>query len=495
MANVESKITKSVSYQFANLVISGLVGIIFIPFIITKIGKAQYGIFEIVYSLNIINAILDIGIGSTIVNYSKKYYDEGIDAFSGFFWTYFWFKVLLSLVGFLVCITLAFNVELVFTKVDAGEFDTLQYSIFWFAVGVLILNLNSFLDGIQNGFVRFDMTSIANIASRLFYIGGFFIWLYVYEVNTIIGFCFLTFVLVPISKLIIQFFQLYVYLPHLLTKPKWIRLPYLKDTLNYLGGISFITIFAQLFNSGTQTMLALLATPVVVAEFGILKRILTLVKRVSDMMVRPLMPAAYDLRKKYSVREIILKGTKVHSIVVTGLVFLILVNAEIISVYYLQSEFSAFPLHMFMYAFPLLLPSFAVMLMLYYNEGKSKMSVQFNILNTLFSLTLAYFGLKSYGLLGFLIGLSSGFSVCALAQLIRFIDYFEVGRLEFFSIYLKRYMTIILCFIVYITVNKIIDNDLWSFLAWNLIIGLLLISFSWVDIGRKLKKQIFNKIL
>lgn len=494
MADVESKITKSVSYQFANLLISGLVGVFFIPFIISSIGKTQYGIFEMVFSLNIINSVLDIGVGSTIENYSKKYYEEGRDHFSNFFWTYFWFKVGLSIIGCIICIILAVNTELIFTKIDPNEIVYLKYSIIWFAVGILIQNINSFLNGVQNGFVRYDMTSFANIISRVFYMIGFFIWLYSFEENTIIEFCFLTFVLVPISKLLVQLIQMYIYLPDLLSKPQGIRLFYLKDTINYLGGISFITIFAQLFNSGTQTMLAFLATPAIVAEFGVLKRVMKLVKRISQMMVRPVMPAAQDLKKKYSVKDIILKGTKVHSIVVTGLVFLILVNAEIISIYYLQSEFSSFPLHLFIFAFPVLTPSFAIMLMLYYNEGKSKMSVQYNIINTTLSLMLAYIGLEYYGLIGFLIGLVVGFSLCTIIQTFRFIKYFEIRKKDFFFIYLKRYLTLILCFSVYFSVKYYMGISISSAIIWNIIITGLLAGFSWMDIGKRLKQQLLSKI-
>lgn len=494
MAEVESKITRSVSYQFANLLISGLVGVFFIPFIISSIGKTQYGIFEMVFSLNIINSVLDIGVGSTIVNYSKKYYDDGITHFSNFFWTYFWFKAGLSIIGFTVCIILAVNTELVFTKIDPAEILSLKYSIGWFAVGILIQNMNSFLNGIQNGFVRYDMTSFANIISRVFYIGGFFIWLYMYEENTITGFCLLTFVLVPLSKLVIQLIQMFVYLPNLLTKPKGVKWFYLKDTLNYLGGISFITIFAQLFNSGAQTMLTFLATPVMVAEFGILKRIMKLVKRISEMLVRPIMPAAHDLRKKYSLREIIIKGTKVHSIAVTGLVFIILVNAEIISVYYLQSEFPSISLHLLIFAFPVLTPSFAVMLMLYYNDGKSIMSVQFNIINAVLSLLMAYFGLKYFGLLGFLTGLTLGLSLCTFVQVFRFLNYFDIKKRDFFVIYLKRYLTLALCLIIYFVIESYMGFGIKSAIVWNVIIGILLAIFSWMAIEKKMKKQLLKKI-
>jgi O-antigen/teichoic acid export membrane protein len=495
MADVESKITKSVSYQFVHLFISGLAGVFFIPFIISSLGKEQYGLFEIAFSINIINVVLDIGVGSTITNYTKKYYDKGVKEFSGFFWTYFWVKIFLSLIGFLVCILIANNVQYIFNGVDSINIPILKKAIFWFAIGVLIKNLNTFIDGVVNGFVRFDLTSFASIISKVFYLVGFFVWFYLFEDNTIVGFCLLSFVLVPASKLLVQVIQTLVYLPNIITYPKWINVKYIKETLSYLGGISFVTIFAQLFKQGAQTMLSLIAGPALVAEFGILRRIIQFVGKISSMLIRPIMPAAQDLREKYSLKDIIIKGTRFHAIVVTSLTLMILVNAEVISTYYLNSEFLNFRINLFIFALQMLMPNFAVMLMLYYNEGKSKMSVQFNICNTLFSLTLAYFGLKYFGLTGFLGGLTLGYATCMIVQFARLTHYFNVGNIIFLKIYLKRYITIVFSFTIYVIVTYLIGFNVWGFVIWNFVIVMILAIVAWNDISKGLRKQILGKII
>ncbi|WP_421775355.1 lipopolysaccharide biosynthesis protein [Gracilimonas sp.] len=493
MSSIESKITKSVSYQFLNLIVSGLAGVFFIPFIISSLGKDQYGIFEIAFSLNIINSVLDIGIGSTITNYAKKYFDLEGKEFSEFFWTFFWLKVFLSIIGLLICIFIAENVEYIFQKVSKDSAVLLRQAIIWFGVGVLIQNLNSFIDGIVNGFIRFDMTSFASICSKFFYVLAFFIWFYLGDLS-IVEFSLLTFVLVPLVKLITQLMQVILYTPEIITFPVSPKISYIKDTANYLGGISFVTISAQLFNHGTQIMLAIIASPVLVGEFGILQRIIRLVRQVSDMLVRPVLPAAHDLKKKYSIKKIITKGTNIHSIIVIGVIFIMLINGENISRYYLQSEYPNFSLHLTILGAQMLVPSFAIMLMLYYNEGKSKMSVQFNVFNTLISISLAYLGVKFFGFLGFIVGLTLGYIICILFQLMRYLRYYEISILDYLKIYGKIYFSISASFAGYLLINSIITDEISRIIFSNIIALTILGVFSWYSLDQSLKDKVLQMV-
>jgi O-antigen/teichoic acid export membrane protein len=491
MYTIESKITKSVSYQFVNLLITGLAGVFFIPFIISSLGKEQYGIFEIAYSLNIINSVLDIGIGTTITNYAKKYFDLDKKKFAEFFWTFFWFKVLLSIIGLVICILLSYNVDSIFRKVSLENAQILKLVIIWFGIGVLIESLNSFLSGVVNGFVRFDITSFAGISSKVFYVLGFFIWYYIGEF-TLVSFSILSFVLVPLVKLITQLLQVYIYVPEVVSTPKMPRLFYIKDTLNYLGGISFVTISAQLFNYGTQALLSIVASPVIVGEFGILQRILRLVKQISSMLVRPVMPAAQDLKKKYSIVKIITLGTNIHSIAVIGITFMVLINSDIISKYYLHSEFPNFSLHLIIMGVQMLIPSFAVMLMLYYNEGKSEMSVQFNILNTIISIALAYIGLGYFGFIGYISGLTIGYTICTSIQLIRYLKYYNILFIDFYKIYIKRYMTIIVGLLIYCAISILFGQSVLHIVFWNVLIVTIFTVLSWLDLSVGTKKLLIN---
>lgn len=491
MLSVEKKITKSVSFQFINLLVNGLAGVFFIPFIIQSLGKDQYGLFEIAFSLNLINNVLDIGIGSTITNYAKKYFDLKLDKYYDFYWTYFWFKVALSFIGFALCLLIYLNVKIIFTKVSIDNLPVLGDLILWFGIGVLIQNLNSFLDALVNGFIRFDISSIANIVSKALYVIIFLIWFYLDRI-TIVQFSILTFVLIPSIKLLAQLLQVKVYMPEILSKPRGPKILYIRESLNYLGGISFVTILAQIFTLGTQAILAVIASPVIVGEFGVLQRIIRLIRQVSDMIVRPILPAANDLREKYSIEKIINTGTNIHSIVVTGLTFIVMVNAGFISMYYLNDEYPNFSTHLIILSSMLIVPSFAVMLMLYYNEGKSKMSVQFNFTNTILSITLAIVGFKVYNFIGFISGLTIGYTIISLVQIIRFLNYYKISFIKFMKIYFMRYFTIVIGVLMALVIQSNIDRVIIKFIVLNASLMTLIFAFAWYGLGNDIRTGILN---
>ncbi|MGB0879299.1 MAG: lipopolysaccharide biosynthesis protein [Polaribacter sp.] len=491
MSSVEKKITKSVVYQFFNFLFSGLVGILFIPFIINNIGASRYGLFEIVFSLNIINAVLDLGIGSTIVNYTDKYLKQGKLVFTNFFWSYFWLKFFLSILGVFLCLIIAYNVHFFFNQINIEGQRILKLSIQWFAIGVIIQNINSFITAIQNGFVRFDLSSSASIISKIFYILIFFIWWYGVDIHSIIGFSFITFVLVPTFKLIIQIAQVRKLLISNLCGVSWGKKVYILDTFNYLKGISIITIFGQLFNYGSQFLLSVISYPEIVGQFGILKRIVTLIQTISSMIIRPILPAAQALKDNYSLSKIILTGTQFHAIVIVGLNLLVIINAQFINIYFFEGIYNDFSWTIFLICAPSLLPSFSIMLMIYYSEGKVKMSVQFNVLNTVFSLLFAYVGYLHFKLEGFLIGLSLGYTLILIFQVYRYLKLFAININKFLRIYLYQFINIVLVF----SLNFLLEKNIYSFLVLNITSVLILLYIGWISSNHSLKLIMKNKLL
>lgn len=63
--------------QYLMLTINMLVGILFTPFIVRKLGKAEYGLYQLVASFAGYLAVLDFGIGTTLTRYSVKFRSKG----------------------------------------------------------------------------------------------------------------------------------------------------------------------------------------------------------------------------------------------------------------------------------------------------------------------------------------------------------------------------------------------------------------------------------
>ncbi len=59
--------------QYTLLLLNTLVGIMFTPFMVHKLGQAEYGLYQLVYSFAGYLAILDFGIATTVTRYVSKF--------------------------------------------------------------------------------------------------------------------------------------------------------------------------------------------------------------------------------------------------------------------------------------------------------------------------------------------------------------------------------------------------------------------------------------
>ena len=58
--------------SYITLAVSTIIGFVFSPFLLKMIGDSQYGIYSLAKSLISFIAILDLGLGQTIVRYVAK---------------------------------------------------------------------------------------------------------------------------------------------------------------------------------------------------------------------------------------------------------------------------------------------------------------------------------------------------------------------------------------------------------------------------------------
>jgi len=95
---IRKKILNSVSSQVLYILVSGIIGLALIPITINMLGKIQYGAFELILSLILIDAFLEFGLGSTLVKYIPEYKID-IANLKTFFWSYYYIKLFLTILG------------------------------------------------------------------------------------------------------------------------------------------------------------------------------------------------------------------------------------------------------------------------------------------------------------------------------------------------------------------------------------------------------------
>ena len=63
-------------FSYVLILVNTLYGLFFTPYLIATIGRGQYGVYKIVYSLCASITVLDMGIGGTVLRYISKYNAE-----------------------------------------------------------------------------------------------------------------------------------------------------------------------------------------------------------------------------------------------------------------------------------------------------------------------------------------------------------------------------------------------------------------------------------
>ena len=62
--------------SYAVIILNMLVGLVYTPFLIRKLGQAEYGLYSIVYSVMNYLTVMDMGFGNAIIIYTARYINQ-----------------------------------------------------------------------------------------------------------------------------------------------------------------------------------------------------------------------------------------------------------------------------------------------------------------------------------------------------------------------------------------------------------------------------------
>lgn len=101
--------------SYSVIVLNMIIGLIYTPFLIRKLGQSEYGLYSIVYSVMLYLTVMDMGFGNAIIIYTARYINQGLkdkqEKLHGmFFLIYCIIGVFAAIIGFV----LYFNVNLLF---------------------------------------------------------------------------------------------------------------------------------------------------------------------------------------------------------------------------------------------------------------------------------------------------------------------------------------------------------------------------------------------
>lgn len=186
--------------SYLTLAFNILIGLVYTPFMISKLGDGQYGIYSLANSLISFVTLLDLGFGQTLVRYISKARATGDTEeehkLNGFF-----LKMYLGIAG--VALMIGYGIVVLYPRLAANAFDGEEIRLFRIVFLILLVNVAvsfpmSVFSATLNAYEKFFLLKLANFIITVFkYLVMFFLLIFGYELVAIA-------VVVLISSLIMQ---------------------------------------------------------------------------------------------------------------------------------------------------------------------------------------------------------------------------------------------------------------------------------------------------
>lgn len=142
--------------SYTNIILSNLINLLFTPFLLTTLGKSEYGLYSLIGAFVGYMAVLDFGLGNTIIRYVAKYRAENNkQGEQGFLSLAFLIYGILSIISIIIGLAIIPLLPMVFGKLTADELITAKkmFEVLIINIG-LTLFLNAFTS-IMSGYEKF----------------------------------------------------------------------------------------------------------------------------------------------------------------------------------------------------------------------------------------------------------------------------------------------------------------------------------------------------
>ena len=160
-----SNIKLATIVSYLTLLLGNIISILYTPFMLTKLGSSEYGLFSLVNTIISYIYLLDMGLGNAIIRYNAKYIAENdekaIQKINGMFLILY---SMISLIGIIIGVIVYKNLGLIFTNgLSSGEVDRIKIM---FIVAIINLALSfplNVFSGIIMANEKFVFIKITNL--------------------------------------------------------------------------------------------------------------------------------------------------------------------------------------------------------------------------------------------------------------------------------------------------------------------------------------------
>ena len=298
MAKNEVKWGALLSYLL--VIVNALYGFLIIPYILSSLGDAEYGVYKTISSLSSALMILDLGLGGTAMRYIAKFKsEEKKDKIESF--------VSMALgEGLIICLGLMVISAVIYTLIPAiyaeglsqNEIELAKKLFIFLALNMVFHIIENVFNGVISGFNKFTVSNGIKLGRILFRVALLFV-VFIFVKNAV------ALVLIDLFLTVVQIIVEFIYIKiKLKTKIKlsfknWDK-ELFKESFKYTMLLFITTIAAQINNNLDNVVIGAIKGSALVAVYSMGLLIFGMFEQLSTSLSGVMLPTVTNVLKNDS---------------------------------------------------------------------------------------------------------------------------------------------------------------------------------------------------
>ena len=160
-------VARNVSTRYLAIIVETVIGLVMLPFNLTHLGTAEYGLWVLLGSITVHFSVLDLGFGGALVKFIAQYRaHRNARALNEIASTLFFVFSAIGVVAYATAVVVAFNLDHLF-KITPEQAATGQWILMIIAVHISMNFPFSVYGGVISGFQRYDANNVVAIVSSI----------------------------------------------------------------------------------------------------------------------------------------------------------------------------------------------------------------------------------------------------------------------------------------------------------------------------------------
>jgi O-antigen/teichoic acid export membrane protein len=321
-------VARNVSTRYLAIIAETVIGLVMLPFNLTHLGTAEYGLWVLLGSITVHFSVLDLGYGGALVKFMAQYRaHRNARALNEIASTLFFIFAAVGLVAYLAAAVVAFNLDHVF-KITPDQARTGQWILLIIAVHVSLNFPFSVFGGVISGFQRYDANNMVAIGSSIA----------VAVVNVVVllaGYGLIALVaattLVRLIVFLIYRRNAYRIFPELQIRLSLFRRDRLREVTGFSIYASIIDWANKLNYQLDELVIGAMIGSSAVAVWAPAERIITGTQRLTNQLNGVLFPLIVDSdasQQKARLQQILLQGTRLSLVMVVPIAATLILLAD-----------------------------------------------------------------------------------------------------------------------------------------------------------------------